>query len=291
MSSEAWEAVDDKDDPQTSGTERLTRWQQAAAQHHEPSPWIQAIVKARRCETVFDWAGAEAAYQQGTALAADQPMKRYGAYRQLSAFYRLHDRYELALEAAQRATAAPRRVNSPTTVVIALHVEATICSHRGDEVTAWDAVKEAFEIIGIGQGSTRASLLTMRARCFLEQGGYTAALADLQDAWKLAAPQADDFDAIGWQSEIAAWCATSARLWAKQGDAVGAVAAWQGAVARRRLIAGRSAPTDPYPHNELAIALRHLGRALREIGVPAAAASFAESRTIRRAIGLPPLEG
>ncbi len=87
------------------------------------------------------------------------------------------------------------------------------------------------------------------------------------------------------------WRAVTARLRAAQGEANGAVKAWQDAVARSRHLAALPHLFGPNTRSTLARLLHGLGHALKARGSPhLAEEAFAESRSFRQAVGLPPLD-
>src|SRR2546429_5448182 len=90
-----------------SEAEAATRaiWQHLAEnQPAEPSPWLEAMGEAHRCEAIFDWPAAEQAYTRAVNAAADQPGLQSSAYRGLSQFHQLLSRQELAASTAPPAT-------------------------------------------------------------------------------------------------------------------------------------------------------------------------------------------
>lgn len=258
----------------------------------ESSPWLQAMGEAHQCEAAFDWAGAEEAYKRAIQATADQPGLQSSAYGQLSALYNLLDLDALALEAAETATRVARQDIIPSIFSFRLQAEAHLHLKAQDFGRTWTTINETFAMLEDGPMSNlaRGHTLVLRADCFIQEGHLSKAEADLTVAWKLLEPHSQTFFAAGWQSGLAMWWAATARLRAQHNDLSAAVSAWREVVARRRIIAQLPQLEGPYKHNSLAVALRNLGRALRQVGDNLAAQSFKESRSIRRAIGLPALE-
>ncbi|HZT83373.1 MAG TPA: hypothetical protein VFA26_24290 [Gemmataceae bacterium] len=96
--------------------------------------------------------------------------------------------------------------------------------------------------------------------------------------------------AAGVHSGLARWWAVRAGLLARRGDGQGAAAAWREAVTRCRHVDARPQAAGPHTRNPLARTLHHLGRRLAANGDLAAEAAFAESRSCREMIGLPPFD-
>lgn len=264
----------------------------AETQDEEPCPWLEAMGQAHDCEAKFDWKGAEAAYQCAIQSASESHGQQSIAYERLSAFYQLLDSEAAALEAAQAATNAARREKISLLLWQRLQAEAGIYLGAKDFTRAWTALNEAFALIEEGpmHNLVRARALVLRADCYTQEDILSEAEADLASSWKLLQPHAETMFAAGWQSGLANWWATTARLRTRQNDFLAAVAAWHEAAARRRIISQLPQLEGPYHHNSLAVALRDLGRSLRQVEDESAAGAFEESRSIRRAIGLPPLE-
>jgi len=257
----------------------------------EPSPWLEAMQDAHRCAAAFDWPAAEEAYTRAVRAGADQPGLECGAYRELSQFHRLFDREALALQTAHLATEAARRENIPSMLAMTLQVEAALHLHANDYTAAWKLIAEAFAALEEGpmHNLERALALLVRGAYLIEHERFPEAEADLTSARGLMEPWSEAHYAGGWQGAFASWWSATARLRSKRGDKPGAAAAWREVVARRRINAELPQLEGPYKHNSLAIALRDLGRALQDLDAPLAEEAFAESRSLRRGIGLPPL--
>ena len=267
-------------------------WQHVAeTQDEEPSPWLEAMHDAHRCAAAFDWPAAEEAYARAARATADQPGLQCGAYRELSQFHRLFDREALALQTAHLATEAARRQNIPSMMAVALQVEAALQLNAKDYPAAWKLIAETFAALEEGpmHNLPRSLALLVRGAYLIEHERFPEAEADLTSAWGLMEPWSEAHYAGGWQGAFAGWWSATARLRSKRGDKPGAAAAWREAVARRRIIAELPQLEGPYKHNSLAVALRDLGKALQDLDAPLAEESFAESRSLRGVIGLPPL--
>jgi hypothetical protein len=290
---EAYADAVNQGDVEEQESATLKIWQHLAERKDdEPSPWLQAMGDAHQCEAAFDWVGAEEAYKRAIQATADQPTIQSGAYSQLSALYNLVNLDSLALEAAQSATQVARRDTIPSLLSLRLQAEAKFYLKAKDFQRTRTTLNEALAVIDEGpiHNLERAYALILHADCSTEEGDLTKAEADLASAWKLLEPHSQTFFAAGWQSGLAAWWATVARLRTQQNDGSAAVTAWREAVARRRIIAQLPQLEGPYKHNSLSVALLDLGRSLRQAGDRLAAESFQESCSIRRFIGLPPLQ-
>ena len=277
-----------------SEAEAATRaiWQHLAEnQPAEPSPWLEAMGEAHRSEAIFDWPAAEQAYTRAVNAAAEQPGLQSSAYRELSQFHQLFSRQALAASTAHLATEAARRQNVNSMVAIALRNEASLQLKSKNYPAAWNLITEAFSVLEEGpmHNLPRAFALLVRADYLIERARLSEAEADLANAWDFLKPWSEAHFAGGWQSCFALWWSAKARLQSQRGDASGAEAAWREAVTRRRIIAELPQLEGPYKHNFLAIVLGDLGRALEATSDPLAGETFAESRSIRAAIGLPPL--
>jgi hypothetical protein len=270
----------------------LQVWQHLAeVKDDEPSPWRQAMGEAHRCETAFEWPGAIEAYKNAISTSPDQPMLQSKAHSQLAALYGLLDQNVLASEAARAATEAARREGISSLISFALQGEAKLLLQAKNFPAAWEKMEEAWQVIGAGpmHDLERAYCLTLRGHYFVAVGEPDSADAPLNAAWKLLEPWAEMFYAGGWQGGLANWWTATARLRALRGDKDGAVVAWQEAIERRRVVSFLPQLEGPYKHNTLAVALWDFGKYQQEIGDPLASESLEESRSIRQAIGLPPL--
>jgi hypothetical protein len=98
-------------------------------------------------------------------------------------------------------------------------------------------------------------------------------------------------NAAGVHSAVAQWWSVNARLVAGQGDRMGAVRAWEKAVASWRHVAELPQVMGPYTQNTLAKALWEQGHALVSAGcMTEAQEPLTECRAIRERIGLPPFQ-
>jgi hypothetical protein len=257
------------------------------------SPWLQAMEDAHCCEVALDWPGAEQAYKRAVQVTTREPMLQYKACSQLSALYGLLDRKAEALTMAQVASSSARDSNMPPLLSIALQAEAELWLGAGNSSEAWRAINEALKVVEEGptQNLERARALIVRGSCFRQEGDWPCVRADLAAAWSLLEAKSPMSYGPGWQAGLAKWWAVTASLRSVEGDLSGALLAWHETVAQRRLIARAPQLEGPYKWNALATALRDLTLALRVVGdEPAAAEAFRESCSIRRGIGLPPLD-
>ncbi len=266
----------------------LKIFQHLGEERDEPSPWLQALTEANRCEAAFDWTGAEEAFKRAVEVSADQPARRSKALSHLSAFYDLLGLDVLSLEAEQAANEVGRQSRVPMLHHSALMSDAKSHLKSKDLERAFLALTEASA--GIEEGRMhdlpRARVLILRAECHLAQGAFDKAEADLALVWNWLEPHSEAFFAAGWQSALASYWATTARLREQRGDLSGAVWAWREVVERRRIIAQCPQLEGPYKYNSLAIALQRLAKSLRQLEDDEATGVFEESSSIRRAIGL-----
>ncbi len=271
----------------------LKVWQHIAEkQNDEPSPWLKAMGEAHQCEAAFDWTGAEEAYKRAIDATKDQPMLHGKAQAQLASLYNLMELDVLALEATQAATRAVKEGNISSLTSFQLQSEARFYLKAKDFARAWTFINEAFRFVEDGplHHLERTYALILRAECYIQQGDLQKAEPDLEGAWKLLEPHAETFFAAGWQGGLAQWWATKAQLHAQRQQWLEAVTCKRESVERRRIISQLPQLEGPYKHNGLAKALNDLGKALHQIEDDSASQCFAESRSIRHSIGLPPFD-
>jgi tetratricopeptide (TPR) repeat protein len=262
-------------------------------QDDEPDPWLQALAEAHRCEAAFDWPRAEEAFKRAVEVSADQPALRSKALSHLSAFYDLIGLDVLSDEAQEESNQVARRSEMPVLHHVALMSEARIHLKAKNLDSAFAALAEASA--GLQKGPRhdlqRAHTAILRAQCHLEDGAFDKAEADLSSVRGELETHSEAFLLAGWQSALASYWATTARLREQRGDLPGGVCAWREVVERRQIIASCPQLEGPYKYNWLARSLQCLGKALRQVEDDEATEMFEESSSIRRAIGLPALEG
>ncbi len=290
---EAYEEAVNQGDVAGTEAAALKVWEHIgeAQQDAEPSPWLKAIREAHDCEVVFDWQGAIEAYKRAIIGSADQPMLQSKAHSQLAALYGLLDQTAEASQAARAATEAARQSDMSMLISFALQAEAELLLAAKNFPVAEQKIEEAFSVLEAGamHDLERAYALTLRGRYLGLVGEPESADAALDAAWKLLEPWSEMFYFAGWQSGLARWWTTTARLRASRGDQAGAVAAWKEAIERRRVVSHLPQLEGPYKHNALAVALWEFGQFQKTIAEPLASESLEESRSIRQTIGLPPL--
>jgi hypothetical protein len=281
---------------ETKGLEVVTeqiwqRFEDIAAD--EPGPWGGALNQAHQCEANHDWRGAEAAYLRAANAVTGQPMLLAYTYDGLAALYDLLERHDEARAAARSASEAARTGSAPPLASLAILGEASLHLKARDLDSAHRMIDEALALVG-GEDLAdlqRAQALVLRAACFLAAERVPEARLALAESWNLLAPHANVSGLAGRQNALAKWWAASAHSRTAEGDLPGAVQAWREAVSRRRLVALAPQVEGPYTWNSLAIALCDLGMALRAVGDEVGAGeALQESRSIRAAIGVPPLD-
>ncbi len=259
----------------------------------KPTPESLLREEAERCEASADWAGAEAAYRQmlERAREGDSDNAQFRAHSQLAMLHGLLGRYEAALEEARAAVAAARRADLPTMLFMALDAQALYALRTDGVPEALEAVSEALQRMEDGAlyDLARGRALALRGACWVALGDWPAADRDLEASWSVLQSQAAMAIAAGVHSTLVGWWAVTARLRAARGDTNGAVEGWQEAVARSRHLAALPQVSGPYAQSGLALMLHDLGHALTAQGSPYLAdEAFAESRSLRQAVGLPP---
>ena len=256
----------------------------------ESSPWFQAMTQGHKCEDVADWAGARNAYERAAKVMAQQPMLQSRAYSALCALYSALDLDDLAFQAAQKATQAARRDEEiPFFLPSCLLNEAEFHASTGDLPRAWENLRESLQLIEAHplHELQQIHALILRAKIHLCEGDFAQASADLESVWQPLQPASDSFFMAGYQNALAKWWAVQAQLRAAQNDKTGAIEAWRQSVHRRRIIAQVPHIEGVSKHVALATTLERLAQSLRDAGDDLAQKSFAESHSIRRAIGLP----
>jgi hypothetical protein len=241
---------------------------------------------------VHDWVGAEKAYKKASA-STNNLFSKSMTNNSLCALYGLLGRDNEALGAARESTKLARQDGSSVWTSSALGVEASLCLRANNLETASTLIEEIFRSIGGGpmDDLSRARALVLRANYYQKRSDMPKAEADLATAWKILQPHDEVRVLAGWHVALAAWWATTARVRAKQSDLAGAVAAWREAVNRYRRVAEARQIEGPYKFNSVAVALNDLGQALQAAGeTEGAEQAFRESRSLRRAIGVPPLD-
>jgi tetratricopeptide (TPR) repeat protein len=260
-----------------------------------PSADLQLKMEAHDHENAADWSQAEAAYRQALELAQTQKQDAmiYKAHADLSNLYSLLDQKDRALEESTGAVEAARRTDMVPLFGMALQSLIGDLLERGDVSSALSAATEMLDLCGEDRmyDLVRARALISRARCLVDLDDIASAEADLNQAWRILAPQASAGMFAGAQAGLAAWWAVTARLRSHQRDLPGAAEAWQKAVKFRRHVSQLPQLEGPYKFNALAQTLHRCGLALLAVSnMEAAAQAITESRTIRRSIGLPPCE-
>jgi hypothetical protein len=267
----------------------------AAQTPDEPTPESLLLDEAQHCEATADWASAEAAYRRmlARAQAENHDHTQFRAHDQLAMLHGLLGRHGAALEEARAAVAAARRADLPTLLFMALDAQALYALRTDGVPEALGAVAEALERMEDGAlyDLARGRALALRGSCRAALGEWPAAGRDLEASWRVLQPQGAMAIAAGVQGTLVRWWAVTARLRAAQGDANGAVGGWQEAVARSRHLAALPQVSGPYTQSALARMLHGLGHALTAQGsLYLADEAFAESRSLRQAVGLPPFD-
>jgi hypothetical protein len=261
----------------------------------EPTPESLLLDQAQCFEATADWAGAEAAYRRmlAPAQAQNHDYSQFRTHEQLAMLLGLLGRHGAALEEARAAVAAARRAELPTMLFLALDAQALYALRTDGVPEALRAVAEALERMECGAlyDLARGRALALRGACRVALGEWPAAERDLEACWRVLQPQAAMAMAAGGQGTLVRWWAVTARLRAAQGDAHGAVQGWQEAVERGRHLAALPQVSGPYTQSTLARMLHGLGHAWTARGSPYLAdEAFAESWSLRQAVGLPPFD-
>ncbi|RYG59259.1 hypothetical protein EON80_25925 [bacterium] len=259
---------------------------------HEITPRLQALSEASEREVALDWTGAEAAYKRAISIT-DDVMQQARDYDSLSRLYFLVDRPEMQLEALQKATRLDRSEESYAPLAFRLHREAQCYLNLGQPERALPLIEEAFASAQeTSNDFIQALLITQRAQYRVQIGDLADAENDLATTWELLNPGDENYLAAGLQSTLGAWWQITAKLRTRQNDHRAAIAAWKEALYRVDIVNGLPhIEQGPYGINARARLLRDLGKSLRVAGEEAeATAAFEESRSLRRSIGMAPLE-
>jgi hypothetical protein len=239
----------------------------AAAEQNSAPDWL-LTVEALQCEENSDWAGAERAYRQMLALPNPDGSGRYLGHWKLYELFRLLGRADEAATEARLATSAARQEDMPLMLVWALEAEAACCLRRGQIAAAGALIEEGWAALGDDHrfDQSRASLLSLRARCAVGQGRLSQAAADLDAALALLEPMAVMLMAAGVHGVLAHWFSVMGRLRSAQQDREGAVAAWRQAAVEARHVASLPQVQGVYTEAALAEYLRGLAEALAASG-------------------------
>jgi hypothetical protein len=250
--------------------------------------------EAERCESECDWNGAEAARRIEVENAVQaHPMDRSRALAALSRLYHLLGKHELALEMARAATESIRPVKTPMGVSMALERQAISALKCDDLTGARAAIDEA---LGVLKGDDklydgqRGKCLVVLANCRFNSSDVVGAESDLEKAWEELEPYVASELATGLFPVFARWWSVRGKIDTHHGNLADAADDFAKAVEWHRKVIAVEETTGPYIRNALAGALSNYGRALCAAGNPYDAwEAFAESRTIREQLGLPPL--
>ena len=236
----------------------------------DASPDWQLAVEANECELCGNWTGAEIAYQRILDLAGSQPHSQYSAHRSLAKLNMLLNREAIAVDHCQMATAAARREDLTILLLMALRQEAGCLIHCDRLDEAKKVVAEAFAILKQDEDQKytqlRGSNLVLRAVCSTSDGKYSDAQADLDSAYDLFEPMARVKIAAGIQEDLARWWVATGRLRTARRDFVGAVQAWQEAVALSKHVNSLPQCADVYTASGVAHMLQGLADALTKAG-------------------------
>lgn len=270
-----------------------------ASEHAEicESENLRLTLEAREHEEAARWPEAEAAHRRALALAETEndDWAAYKAHADLSALYDLLGQGAKALEEAQAAVEAARKVDLNILLSMALNLLARSLLSANDPRGALGVAEESVRVCGDDRmyDLPRARALVLRARCTIEVAavggdGIASALADLDRAWDLLAPVSQVPLFAGVQSMLAGWWEVTAQLRKIECDDPAAAHARGKAVEFRRRVSEAPQCEGPYLFNQLAEALHQHGLALLATGdSDGAASASAESRAIRQRLGLP----
>jgi tetratricopeptide (TPR) repeat protein len=257
----------------------------------EPSESLRLVEEACDHENAAQWEQAEEAHRSALALAeaAGNPAMIFKAHDDLSNLYIMRNMPDQALEEAQAALGAARKVYMLPLLTMALEGLAGCYLLVGAFAAAKDVADELVRIIPTEKmyDLQRARALVMRARCRMEQGEKSSAQADLEVAWPLLAPQATVIMFAGGQSALAHWWEVTARIRTDEKDTVGAAQAMGKAVEFRRTVSQLPQLGGPYKYYALARELQRYGVTLLAAkDVEAAVRAFEESRAIQSRRGV-----
>ena len=136
-----------------------------------PSPDLALTKEAAACEERGDWPGAESRYRQLVAMAeASARLPQLSqANLKLCQLFLLLERFDAASEYAASASAAARRADISSLLVVALQTQAICALRRSELAGALQAATEAVGLVEAGRqhDHLRAGdgLLTPMPRC------------------------------------------------------------------------------------------------------------------------------
>ena len=207
-------AVDERDfDSATEAVEDIFAMAMKWCEEN-PSPELDLTNAAGEFEECGDWRSAESMYKRILSLPDTGPLTEYKAHADLAGLYRLLHRDADALDHARKATAAARRDDVPMVTLMALRNEARCLIGCGLISEAHELVSEAIPIIDDDEmySQMRASFLTLRAECMLQNASMTEAQSDLEETYRLLEPLAEMGIAGGVHGDLSRWWSVTARL-------------------------------------------------------------------------------
>ncbi|MHB1034195.1 MAG: hypothetical protein ACYC35_11035 [Pirellulales bacterium] len=251
---------------------------------------FQLSMLAMECEETADWNGAEAAHREALTVESQSNFGTYKAHEELSAFYGLLGRDAEALEEAHLATAAARRDDTATMLLMALDRESATLIRQGRVAEALPLVAESFKLLEEDDcpDVLRAAGHVVRAECRIKQGELAAASGDLDRVVSLLTPLLEMSSAGGAYGVMARCHVAMAHLHSTKGDPAAEVEAWSKAVDYARHVASLPHLETVYSKAALAKTLEKLAASLESTGQHARASTCrSEAEVLWNAARLP----
>jgi tetratricopeptide (TPR) repeat protein len=245
-----------------------------------PTPSILLKHKAGACEEKGDWVGAEAAYRE--VLALEESLGNAAAishaHMELSRLLRWLGRSDEAWQSARHATAAARRTDMFTVLVMALINESHRALDKEDYTQAMAAASEALQVVESGKifDLLRAKSQIARAKCLLATGDPAGADTNLASSWETLKRHPASMLMQGVTQAHASWWEVKSQLEEHRGNVSGAIEAMDAAIGHHRQLEG------PYALFALAAALSNSA-----CNSPEAERAAAEAKGIRIDLRVP----
>jgi tetratricopeptide (TPR) repeat protein len=206
-----------------------------AEQWSEQNPSVDhdLTLKADDCQERGDWEGAVAAHRAVLAIQDLNPMRCCSAHGELRSLFRLLNRNDEALLAAQSAVTAARQADSEFLLAGSLQALAVCLMDRQEFEQSAALLEEALSILppDLMYDQMRATTWVLRAECGLLSGKLDGIQADLAKARAILEPAASSMAiAGGLHTDLARWWRVMAQTHAACGETDATVMAWQNAV-------------------------------------------------------------
>ena len=258
-----------------------------------PAPHLSELKLAHECEANADWEGAEVAFKRAVALEIELHGYAVQTLKSLARFYHFRNREREALETVHAATEAARQMGRDGIfLATALQTEISYLFGAGENEKARPLLDEALQIV---ENDPYCKSLLHHFRFYevsecVHSGNLDGAEALLNEMWPQVEQWQQAMFMMGHQSALASWWQLRALCCQKRGQVSEEIEALRRVVHFQHIIAQAPQLEGPYKFNALAGALHKLGAALQQNGDALALQVLAESASLRRDMGLEPLQ-